>query len=46
MAGKESVLGQAKLRILASTDHEGIVLVEGEVASGLWSRNYVERYAH
>jgi hypothetical protein len=46
MAGEEPVLRQAELRIFTSPDHEGVVLVEGEVAAGLRPCNYVKRYAH
>ena len=46
MSGKKPVLRQAELRIFTSPDHEGVVLVEGEVASGLRTCNYVKRYAH
>ena len=46
VSGKEPVLRQAKLRILTSPDHESVVLVECEVASGLRTSNNVERYAH
>jgi hypothetical protein len=46
MARKESILRQAKLRIFTSPDHECVVLVECEVASGLRTSHNVKRYAH
>jgi hypothetical protein len=46
MPGKESVLRKAKLRVITPPDHESIVLVECEVASGLGTSHDVKRYAH
>jgi hypothetical protein len=46
MSREEPVLRQAELRIFTPPDHEGVVLVEGEVAAGLRTCNYVKRYAH
>jgi len=41
MARKESVLRQAELRVVTSPDHESVVLVESEVAAGLWAGYYM-----
>jgi hypothetical protein len=41
VARKKSILRQTELRVLTPPDHESIVLVECEVASGLRAGNYV-----
>jgi hypothetical protein len=41
MARKETVMRQAELCVLATADHERLVLIEGEHASGLRARNDV-----
>ena len=46
MARKETVVRQAELSILAAPDHECVVLVECEVASGLRARNNMKCYTH
>src|SRR3954464_4796967 len=46
MARKESILRQTELSVLATSDHECIVLVEREVAAGLRPCDDMQRYSH
>jgi hypothetical protein len=46
MTRKKSVVRQAELRILATPDHKGIVLVECEVPPRLGTGNDVQCNAH
>jgi hypothetical protein len=41
MARKEPVVRKTKVRVFAAADHEGIVLIKGEHASGLRARDDV-----
>ena len=46
MAGKKTIVRQAELRILASADHESIMLIEGKIAAGLGARNNMQSDTH
>ena len=46
MAREKSVVREAKMCVLAAADHEGIVLVKSEHASGLRARDDVQCYTH
>ena len=46
MARKETVVRKAELCILASTNHEGVVLFKCEIASGLRTGYDMEGYTH
>jgi len=46
MAREIAVMRKTKVRVLASSDHECIMLVKGEHASGLRTRDDVQCYAH